>query len=134
MKCVLLNYFDEKAWAALGDAEQQRIRDERLPLVNQLLASGKFLGGAPLQPTSTAITVSASGGKRLVTDGPFAETREQLAGYALLEVNDLDEAAAIAGEILGPSSISRIEIRPVLEQTRVPSHEREISKMVHNQK
>lgn len=129
MKYVLLNYFDEKVWAALGDAEQQRIRNERLPLVNELLANGKFLGGAPLEPTSNATTVRVQEGKRLVTDGPFAETREQLAGYALIEAKDLDEAVTIATRILGPSSLSTIEIRPVLQSNGVPMHRAEIPKI-----
>ena len=127
MKYILLNYFDEKAWAALGEAEQQQIKAGRLPHVHRLLADGKFLGGAGLQPTSAAATVSLQNGKRLVTDGPFAETREQLAGYALIEATDLDEAINIAVGFLRESDPSRLEVRPLLEAAGVPSHSAEVS-------
>jgi hypothetical protein len=122
VKYLFLSYLDEKAWAALGEAEQQRIMAEAMPHVQQLRANGKFLGGAPLRPTSTATTVGLRNGKCLVTDGPFAETREQLGGYALIDAKDLDEAISIASRFLGTSSPSRIEIRPVLEKDGVPTH------------
>jgi len=122
MKYMFLTYLDEKAWAALGEAEQQRIMAECSPHVQQLIASGRFLGGAPLHPTSMATTVSVREGKRVVTDGPFAETREQLGGYTLIESKDLDEAISIAAGFLGRSSPSRIEIRPVVEIAGLPTH------------
>ncbi len=122
MKYMFLTYLDEKAWAALGEAEQQRLMGENMPHVKQLLGSGKFLGGAPLHPTSTATTVTLRDGKPLVTDGPFAETREQLGGYGLIEARDLDEAIRIAGGFLGTLSRSKIEIRPVVEVAGVPTH------------
>jgi hypothetical protein len=110
MKYVLLSYLDEKAWLSLSEAEQQQIMSESVPHVEQLLASKKFLGGAPLEPTSMAATVRLHDGKRLVTDGPFAETREQLGGYAVIEAKDMDEAVRIAGGFLGASSHATIEI------------------------
>jgi hypothetical protein len=119
---MFLTYLDEKAWAALGEAEQEQIMSGAIPHAKQLLASGKFLGGAPLHPTSTATTVSVDGGKRLVTDGPFAETREQLGGYALIEATNLDEAIDIAFGFLGSTSASRIEIRPVMAVPDLPVH------------
>ena len=122
MKYMFLTYLDEMAWAALGETEQQRIMADAVPHVQQLLASGKFLGGAPLHPTTTATTVSVRHGKRLVADGPFAETREQLGGYALIEAENLDEAICIANGFLGKSSPSRIEIRPVVEFEGAPTH------------
>jgi hypothetical protein len=122
MKYMLLTYLDEKEWAALGEVEQQRIMSECAPHVKDLLASGKFLGGAPLHPTSTATTVSVREGRRLVTDGPFAETREQLGGYTLIEAQDLDDALNIAAGFLGNSSPSKIEIRPVVELEGIPAH------------
>lgn len=122
MKYMLLTYLDENAWAALGEAEQQRIMAQAMPHVKQLLASGKFLGGAPLHPTSTATTVCLRDGRPLVTDGPFAETREQLGGYTLIEAQDLDDAIAIARNFLGTSSPSKIEIRPLIELAEVPAH------------
>lgn len=121
MKYMLLSYLDEKAWAALGEVEQQRLMAEATPHVQQLLASGKFLGGAPLHPTSTATTVSVREGKRFLADGPFAETREQLGGYVLIEAQDLDEAIGIASGFLGRCP-SRIEIRPVMELAGLPTH------------
>lgn len=123
MKYLFLTYLDEKAWAARDEAERQRIMSEAIPHVKQLLGSGKFLGGAPLHPTSTATTVSVDNGNRLVTDGPFAETREQLGGYTLINANNLDEAIDIAFGFLGTSSPSRIEIRPVLEFAGLPAYD-----------
>src|SRR5205085_10752579 len=78
MKYLFLTYLDEKAWASLSEAEQQTAMAECRPHVEHLIATGKFLVGAPLQPTSTATTVRLRGGKRMITDGPFAETREQV--------------------------------------------------------
>jgi hypothetical protein len=115
MKYMFLVYLDEKAWAALSEAEQQRLMAECGPHMEKLVANGKYLDGAPLHPTSTATTVGARAGKRVVTDGPFAETREQLGGYALVDARDLDEAIEIAAGFVGTSSMSRIEIRPVVD-------------------
>jgi hypothetical protein len=122
MKYMLLTYLDEKAWSSLSEAEQQRIMAECAPHVDQLMASKKFLGGAPLHPTSTAVTVRLRDRKRLVTDGPFAETREQLGGYTLIDAKDMDEAIRIAAGFLGTSSPSIIEVRPVAELKGLPTH------------
>ena len=122
MKYMFLTYLDEKAWAALSEAEQQRMMAECQPHVENLLKSGKFLGGAPLQYTSMATTVSNKGGKRLVTDGPFAETREQLGGYTLIEADNLDEAISIAQGFLGTQELSKIEIRPIVELPGSKTH------------
>jgi hypothetical protein len=122
MKYMLLTYLDEKAWTSLSEAEQQQIMAECTPHLEQLLASKKFLDGAPLHPTSTAATVRLREGKRLVTDGPFAETREQLGGYTLIEAEDMDEAIRIATGFLGTNSPATIEIRPVVEVERWPTH------------
>jgi hypothetical protein len=122
MKYMLLTYLDEKAWANLGEAEQQRLMGECMPHVERLLASKKFLGGAPLEPTSTAATVRVRDGKALVTDGPFAETREQLGGYTLIEAKDQEEAIRIAAGFLGTSSPSIIEVRAVAEVKGIPTH------------
>ena len=122
MKYMLLTYLDEQAWAKLSEAEQQREMNECAPHVEQLMASGKFLGGAPLHPTSMATTISMRNGKRLVTDGPFAETREQLGGYTLIEAKDLDDAMAIAAGFLGNgTSLATIEIRPVVDIQGLPA-------------
>jgi hypothetical protein len=121
MKYMLLTYLDELAWGKLSKAEQQLEMAKCEPHVQQLLASGKFLAGAPLHPTSTATTVRARDGKRLITDGPFAETREQLGGYTIINAKDLDDAIAIASGFVGTSSMASIEIRPVVDLEHLPA-------------
>ena len=83
-------------------------------------ANGQYLAASPLQPTSTATSVRVRDGKRLVTDGPFAETREQLGGYFMVEAKDLDEAIGIAGRIPG-ARVGTVEIRPVIEIPGLPA-------------
>jgi hypothetical protein len=92
--------------------ERQRIYGEALALTEEITARGQYLGGSPLYPSSSATSVRVRDGKRIVTDGPFAETREQLGGYMLIDVKDLDEAIAIAGRI-PLARTSTVEIRPV---------------------
>ena len=121
MKYMLLTYLDEKAWLSLSPAEQKRLMDECAPHMNRLLATKKFLAGAPLHPTSTATTVRNKGGKRMLTDGPFAETREQLGGYTIVEANDLDEAIEIASGFLGASDMATIEVRPIVDFPDAPA-------------
>jgi hypothetical protein len=113
MQYLLLMYFDE-AWDQLSLASRQQIYGEQLQLAHQLAASGQYLGGAPLQPPSTATSVRVRPGKRFVTDGPFAETREQLGGYMLIEVTDRDEAIAIAARG-AVTRVGTVEIRPLRE-------------------
>lgn len=122
MKFMFLTYLDEKAWLSLSEAEQQALMAGAMPHVKQLIANGQFLGGAPLQPTSAASTVRVRDGKTLVTDGPFAETREQVGGYTLIEAKDMSEAIRIAAGFLGTRSPSTIEIRPVVQFRDVPTH------------
>ena len=113
MKYLLLIYFDE-AWDKLSLSERQQIFSGQTQLSEQLRTSGQYLGGHPLHPTSSATSVRVRDGKRLLTDGPFAETREQLGGYMLIDVKDLDEAIAIAAR--GPvARVGTVEIRPVRE-------------------
>src|SRR4029453_3287427 len=95
MKYMLLIHDDEKAWAKMTDAERQRIYGEYGQFGQQIKDTGHYLAGAQLQPTTTATSVRVGDGKRLVTDGPFAETREQLGGYYLVNAKDLDEAIGI---------------------------------------
>jgi hypothetical protein len=116
MKYLLLVYTDEQAWT---EAERQHCYAESTALAHQLKASGQFLATAPLQPVSTATTVQVRDGKRVVTDGPFAETREQLGGYYLIDTRDLDEAIAVAASIPGARK-GTVEIRPVLEILGLP--------------
>ena len=114
MKYMLLICDDEKAWGGLSEAERQKIYGEYRELRGQLIASGEFLGGSQLHPTSAATSVRVRDGRRLVTDGPFAETREQIGGYFLIEAKNLDEAIAIAARI--PSArMGTIEVRPLIE-------------------
>jgi hypothetical protein len=111
---MLLICRDEPAWDRLSMTERQRIYAETLALSEELTARGQYLGGFPLHLSSSATSVRVREGKRLVTDGPFAETREQLGGYMLIDVRDLDEAIAIAARI-PLARTSTIEVRPVRE-------------------
>ena len=113
MKYLLMIYEEEKAWNALSDAERGKIYGEYMQFSNEIKAEGKYVGGNPLKPTSTATTVRVRNGKQLVTDGPFAETKEQLGGYFLIEATDLDDAIKIAARIPG-AKMGSIEVRPVL--------------------
>jgi hypothetical protein len=115
MKYMLLTYLDEKAWLAMTPDEQNQAMAVCAPHVEKLLAQKKILAGAPLHPTSTATTVKYRDGKRLLTDGPFAETREQLGGYSIIEARDLDDAIAIASGFVGESPIATIEVRPIVD-------------------
>jgi hypothetical protein len=116
VKYLLLIYEEEKA---LDETERQRCYGESAQLAYQLDAAGQFLATAPLQPTSTATSVRVRDGKQFVTDGPFAETREQLGGYFLIDANDLDGAIAIAARIPGARR-GTVEIRPVVELAGLP--------------
>src|SRR5256884_6408051 len=108
---MLLIYVDEQA---LDETEREECYRESVQLAHQINSAGQYLAAAPLHPTSTATSVRVREGKRLVTDGPFAETREQLGGYFLIDARDLDEAIAIAGRI--PSArLGTVEVRPVVE-------------------
>ena len=122
MKYMFVTYLDEKAWLSLSESEQQQLMAECMPHARQLIANGKFLGGAPLEPTSTGATVRLREGKPLITDGPFAETREQIGGYTLIEAKDMEEATRIAAGFLGTRSPSIIEVRQVVELQGIPTH------------
>ena len=114
MKYMLLIHDSEKALNALSDDELKQIMAEYRRFSEEIRASGHFRAGSQLQPTSMATSVRVRNGKRLVTDGPFAETREQLGGYFLVEAKDLDEAIGLA-ERLPSARIGTIEIRPLVE-------------------
>jgi hypothetical protein len=114
MKYMLLIYQNEPAWNALSETERQQIYLEYRKLREDLLSKGQFVTGSQLQPIATATSVRVRDGKELVTDGPFAETHEQLGGYFLIEAENLDEATAIAARI--PSArAGTIEVRPLVE-------------------
>jgi hypothetical protein len=110
---MLLIYLDE-SWERRPLAERQRIYEEQVQANEPLVARGQHLGGSPLHPPSTATTVRVRDGKRLLTDGPFAETREHLGGYILIDVPNLDEAIAFA-ERAPLARVATIEVRPVRE-------------------
>jgi hypothetical protein len=116
MKYMLLIYTDEKTWT---ESERQKCFAESTELTHELHASGQYLGASPLHPVATATSVRVRDSKRLVTDGPFAETHEQLGGYFLIEARDLDEAITIAARIPGARK-GTVEVRPVLELAGLP--------------
>jgi hypothetical protein len=113
MKYLLLIYENEGDFAKLPEAEQGRIFEEYMDYTRRIRKSGNYLGGEALQPVSTATTVRVKNGKTLTTDGPFAETREQLGGFYLVEAKDLDEAIRLAAGIPG-SRTGSIEVRPIM--------------------
>ena len=113
MQYMLLIYDDEKLWAGLSEAERGSVMQEYFTFTQGLRDSGAYVDGAPLQPTSTATTVRLREGDQLVTDGPFAETKEQLGGFYLIEADSLDDAVEWAAKI--PSArLGKIEVRPVI--------------------
>jgi hypothetical protein len=116
VKYMLLIYGDEHA---LNDAERQQCYRESTELAHQLHAAGQYLAAAPLHPTSTAASVRVRNGKPLVTDGPFAETREQLGGYFLIDAKNVDEAVAVAARI-PLARLGTVEVRPVVEIPGLP--------------
>jgi hypothetical protein len=113
MQYLLLIYLPESQLETMSEPEKQKIYGQYRDLIGDLQKTGKYLGGHELQPTSTATTVRIRDGKKAVTDGPFAETKEQLGGYFLVEAKDLDEAMAIAARIPSATTGS-IEVRPVM--------------------
>ncbi|MGH7229317.1 MAG: YciI family protein [Nitrospiraceae bacterium] len=117
MKYMLLIYSDEQA---LSETERQDCYVESTQLAHQLHSSGQYLAANPLHPTSMATSVRVRGGKRVVTDGPFAETREQLGGYFLVEAKNLDEALAVAARI-PMARKGTVEVRPVVEMPGLPT-------------
>ena len=117
MKYLLLIYMDENA---MTDTERQHCYVESTQLVHDLQSKGQFLGANPLQPVATATSVRIREGRRMVTDGPFAETREQLGGYFLVDAPDLDGAISIASRIPGAKK-GTVEVRPVFEIPNLPN-------------
>jgi hypothetical protein len=114
MQYVLLIYEEEKKWAKMTDADRGQLMGEYGKLTEDMKAKKQWVDGAPLQPVSSATSVRVRDGKRLVTDGPFAETKEQLGGFYLVEAKDLDEALGLAARI--PSARGgTIEVRPVMK-------------------
>ena len=117
MKYMLLVYLDEQA---LSDDEREHCYVESAQLAQELNSSKQYLDASPLHPIATATSVRVREGRRLVTDGPFAETREQLGGYYLIDAQNLDEAIRIA-ERVPPARFGTVEIRPVMEISGLPA-------------
>jgi hypothetical protein len=120
MKYMLLIYANEKN---LTDDYREKCYVESAQLARDLHASGKYVDASPLHPTASATSVRVRDGKTLVTDGPFAETREQLGGFYLIDAKDLDEAISVAARV-PPARLGTVEIRPVMELAGLPEDKR----------
>ena len=117
MKYMLLIYGDESTWT---DQERQDCLVESLAICDELEAEGKWIASSPLHSVQTATSVRVRDGRRQITDGPFAETSEQLGGYYIIDVDNLDEAIAIAARV-PPAKKGTVEIRPLFELSGLPS-------------
>jgi hypothetical protein len=116
MKYMLLIYSDENSWS---DAQREQCYEESVQLTHDLKACGQYVDASPLQPVATATSVRVRDGESMVTDGPFAETREQLGGFFLVDVSDLNEAIRIAARIPAARR-GTVEIRPIIELDGLP--------------
>jgi hypothetical protein len=112
MNYLLLIYGNQADLAALSESDRNKMSNEYTEFTKSIVQAGHFKAGDRLKPTSSASTVRVRNGKTAITDGPFAETREQLGGYYLIEAKNLDEATAIAARVPGARHGS-IEVRPV---------------------
>jgi hypothetical protein len=114
MKYLCLVYVEEKILHAMPQSERVALSDESMAYCDELQKNGQFIAASPLQPVETATTVRVRDGKASVTDGPFAETKEQLGGYFLIDVKDLNDALRVASKI-PPARLGSIEVRPIKE-------------------
>jgi hypothetical protein len=114
MQYLMLIYSQESNYMKMTPQEQAAMSAEFGKYTEEITKSGKFRGGNRLAPIASATTVRVRDGKRVTTDGPFAETKEQLGGYYLIDANDLDEAIALAGKIPA-ARVGSIEVRPIVE-------------------
>ena len=119
MKVMFLCYDDESYWQRAGEAAQRAAMQEAVGLTHELDAKGQYLMASPLHPVATATSVRVREGKKVVTDGPFAETREVLGGFYLLDVENIEEAIEIAARHPGMRA-GGVEIRPVMEIPGLP--------------
>jgi hypothetical protein len=117
MEYLLLIYHSEAEGAKMSPADLSAMYGEYFKFTEEIKKSGNYIGGNPLKPTTTATTVRVRDAKKIVTDGPFAETKEQLGGYYLVEAKDLDQAISIAARIPG-ARFGSIEVRPILPRTQ----------------
>jgi hypothetical protein len=119
MKYLLMVHHDEDVLTAIGESELQQMRAESVRLANEINSHGQYVDAAPLQPAATGMCVRMRDGQPLITDGPFAETREQLGGYFLVNAKDLNEALTIAARIPG-ARIGTVEVRQVVQLDGLP--------------
>lgn len=120
MKFLLIVHHDEEAFEKIEKETRQALLAESIELTHQLHAAGQYVHASPLHPAGTAVIVKVREGKPLVTDGPFIETREQIAGYFLIDARNLSEAIDIAARVPG-ARIGTVEIRPLIEITGLPN-------------
>ncbi len=120
MKFMLIVHHNEDAFEKIDKETQSQLLTESIELTHQLHATGQYVHASPLRPAATAVIVRVREGKPLVTDGPFMETKEQLAGYFLINAQDLNEAIRIATRIPG-ARIGTVEVRPLIEVTGLPN-------------
>lgn len=123
MKFMLLVHHNEAAFEQMSEEDRRRLLAESIQLTHELHAKGQYLSASPLHPTATATVVRVREGTALVTDGPFVETREQLAGYFLIEAKDQADAVAVATRVPG-ARIGSVEVRPVKEVAGLPDDQR----------
>ncbi len=124
MKYLLLVHHDEEAFRRIPEGKRKEMLAESVQLTHRLDANGQYLHASPLQPAASGVLVRVREGKELVTDGPFIETKEQLAGYFLVEARDLNEAVRIATWVPG-ARIGTVEVRPLVEISGLPAPTRE---------
>jgi hypothetical protein len=117
MRYLCLIYDNEKSWATMTKEQGDSMMAEYGAFTEGIKKSGQYLGGNALQPTASATTVRVRGGKTSTTDGPFAETKEQLGGYYLIEAKDLNEAIQVAARIPA-AKVGSVEVRPIMEYTQ----------------
>lgn len=117
MKYLCLIYSDEKQWQTMPEQDAGRMMTEYMAYTSDIMKSGNYIGGNRLEPTHTATTIRIRNGKMSTTDGPFAETKEQLGGYYLIEAKDLNDAIQIGSRIPG-ARVGSIEVRPIAEVPR----------------
>ena len=119
MKYILLVHHDEQVLDDIGEAELQKLRGESVQLANAIDATGRYVDAAPLQRAAMAACIRVREGKRFITDGPFAETREQLGGYFLVTADSMEEAVELGAQIPG-ARIGTVEVRQVVELPGLP--------------
>jgi len=120
MKYLLLVHHDEVAFGKMPEAKRQEMLTESVQLTHQLHEHKQYVHASPLHPAATGVIIRVRDGKQIVTDGPFVETREQLAGYFLIEARDLNEAIGIAARIPG-ARLGTVEVRPLREIQGLPN-------------